>query len=148
GTQRETVWAGFAEADIYITAKLAAKTGARWEHASILQKSNFAPRLSIAYKIGKQSQASLAYGIFYQNPERKYLPAPHLLSFMRATHYIAQYMKSVNNKTFRVELFYKKYEDLIKTDWVNFKETAINNHGFGDAKGIELFWRDKKSIPT
>ena len=26
------------------------------------------------------------------------------------------------------------------------KEVAINNNGYGDAKGIEFFWRDKKTI--
>ncbi|MGM3248379.1 hypothetical protein, partial [Bacillus cereus group sp. Bc253] len=25
---------------------------------------------------------------------------------------------------------------------------AINNNGFGDAKGIELFWRDKQTVKT
>ena len=49
--------------------------------------------MSVAYKLGKGSQASLAYGIFYQNPERKYLPSPNALTFMKATHYIAQYQK-------------------------------------------------------
>ena len=148
GEMKETVWAGFAEADIYLTNKLAAKAGARVEHSSIIDQSNIAPRLSLAYKLGKHGQASLAYGLFYQNPERKYLPSPTVLKFMRAEHYIAQYMRSVNNKTFRLELFYKKYDDLIKTDWVNFRETAISNDGYGKAKGIELFWRDKKSVPT
>ena len=29
---------------------------------------------------------------------------------------------------------------------LNGVETAINNDGFGDAKGIEFFWRDKKTV--
>jgi hypothetical protein len=50
-------------------------------------------------------------------------------------------------RTFRAEIFYKKYENLIKTGNVNGREgVAINNNGFGDAKGIEFFWRDKKTI--
>jgi hypothetical protein len=49
-------------------------------------------------------------------------------------------------QTFRAEAFYKKYEDLIKTGMVNGREVASGNDGFGEARGFELFWRDKKTI--
>jgi len=42
--------------------------------------------------------------------------------------------------TLRTEVFYKKYQGLIKT------VPDTSNAGFGEAKGIEVFWRDKKSI--
>jgi len=116
------------------------------ERSSLLDKTNIAPRFSIAYKLGKGSQASIAYGIFYQDPERRYLPSPNPLTFMKATHYIAQYQKVASGQSFRTEIFYKKYDNLVKTGTVNFRESAINNNGFGDAKGIEFFWRDKKTI--
>ncbi|MFT3702820.1 MAG: TonB-dependent receptor [Agriterribacter sp.] len=143
----ENIKSVFAETDIYITNDLAAKLGGRFENSSLLSKSNIAPRISLAYKTGKQSQASLAYGIFYQNPEKKYLPSPDALTFSKATHYIAQYQKVTSKVTFRVELFYKKYNDLIKTDVINAaQQVAINNNGFGEAKGLEIFWRDKKTF--
>lgn len=143
---KENIKSVFAESDIYITNALAAKVGTRFEQSSLLDKTNFAPRVSLAYKISKQAQASLAYGIFYQNPERKYVPTD-VLEFMKATHYIAQYMKVTALQTFRAELFYKKYEDLVKTGFVNGRDgIAINNNGFGNAKGFEFFWRDKKTI--
>lgn len=143
---KENLVAGFAETDVYLTNDLAAKLGARAEHSQILSKVNFAPRVSLAYKIGKEGQASLAYGIFYQNPERKYLPSPDQLTFAKATHYIAQYQKVTSLVTFRAELFYKKYEDLLKTTMVNNQQVAKSNSGYGYAKGFELFWRDKKTI--
>src|SRR6185295_17457953 len=68
----------------------------------------------------------------------KYLPAINQLHFARARHYIAQYQKISRDYTFRTEIFYKKYDDLFKT--------GVNNNGFGDAKGIEFFWRDRKTI--
>jgi hypothetical protein len=107
---------------------------------------NVAPRVSLAYKLGKESQASLAYGIFYQNPERRYLPATAELDFAKATHYIAQYQKSTAKTTLRAEVFYKQYESLVKTALVNGREAATSNNGHGDARGFELFWRDKKTI--
>ncbi|MGZ8558399.1 MAG: TonB-dependent receptor [Chitinophagaceae bacterium] len=146
GGLNENINSVFAEADIYITNALAAKAGVRVEQTSLLSKTNIAPRLSIAYKLGKGTQASLAYGIFYQNPERKYLPSVNELDFMKATHYIAQFQRVVNQQTFRAEIFYKKYDKLVKTGFSNYQESAINNNGFGDAKGIEFFWRDKKTI--
>ncbi|MBL7737869.1 MAG: TonB-dependent receptor [Chitinophagaceae bacterium] len=143
---KESIHAAFAESDIYITNGLAAKLGARFEHSSLLDKTNFAPRASLAYKLGKGEQASVAYGVFYQNPERRYLPSSSELTFMKATHYIVQYQKVVNQQSFRAEIFYKKYDNLVKTGAGNGQETAINNNGYGDAKGIEFFWRDKKNI--
>ena len=136
----------FGEADVYATNALALKGGFRLEYSSLLNKTNIAPRFSVAYKLGKGSQASVAYGIFYQDPERRYLPSSVALTFMKATHYIVQYQKVANGQSFRAEIFYKKYDNLVKTGTVNFREVAVNNKGFGDAKGIEFFWRDKKTI--
>ena len=137
----------FAETDIYLTNDLAAKAGGRLEHSQLINKWNVAPRLSLAYKFTDKSQASFAYGIFYQNPERKYLPTAASLNYSRAAHYILQYQKISNQQTFRVEAFYKKYSDLYKTSFsATGREIATNNNGFGDAKGVELFWRDKKTF--
>ncbi len=146
GTVKENLLSTFAEADIYITNDIAVKAGTRAEHSSLLNTWNLAPRLSLAYKFADNSQASLAYGIFYQDPERRNLPSAAHLDFASATHYIAQYQKLSNSRTFRAELFYKKYNDLIKTSNTTGTATAINNNGYGDAKGFELFWRDKKTV--
>lgn len=145
-TVKEKIRSIFAETDIYITNNLAAKIGGRFEHSALLDKSNLAPRISLAYKTGKNAQASLAYGVFYQNPERIYLPANAPLLFTKATHYIAQYQKVTSQITFRTEIFYKKYHDLLKTSNFNSLQIASGNEGYGDAKGFELFWRDKKTI--
>ncbi len=145
-TVKEHIKSFFAEGDVYATNDLALKGGLRVEHSTLLSKANIAPRLSLAYKLAKGTQASLAYGIFYQNPERRYLPSANPLDFMKATHYIAQFQKVGNQKSFRAEVFYKKYDNLIKTGTAGFSEAAISNNGFGDAKGIEFFWRDKKTI--
>lgn len=144
----DNLTAAFAETDFYITNNIAAKLGARAEHTAILDKWNLAPRVSLAYKFRDESQASVAYGIFYQNPERKYLPAASArLDFARASHYILQYQKLSNNRVLRAELFYKHYENLYKTSTgPSGRDVAANNNGYGYARGFELFWRDKKSI--
>jgi len=130
----------FTEADLYITNDLAAKLGVRFEQSSLINKANIAPRLSLAYKTGQNAQMSIAFGTFYQKPENTYLYATTNFGYTKATHYIINYIKTTALQTFRIEAFYKKYEDLVKT------YPAYNNDGTGYAKGIELYWRDKKTV--
>lgn len=134
----------FAEADVHVTNNLAAKIGSRAEYTSLIQRWNWAPRLALALKTGKHAQMSAAYGIFYQTPENNYfiqysakLPQ---LNYMKATHYLVNYIKTTNLQTFRIEAYYKQYQQLVKT----IPDTVTNGYGF--AKGIELFWRDKKTF--
>lgn len=132
--------AGFAEADVYFTPRFVGRFGTRYEYTSLLSKSNIAPRASLAYKLDDKSQVAFAYGEFYQKPEQQYLRFTHDFGFMRATHYIASYQRLAQFHTLRAEVFYKKYHDLVKTT------PGYNNNGTGYAKGLELFWRDRKSI--
>jgi len=143
---REHLKSLFAEGDVYLTNALAARVGMRAEHSALIGRTNLAPRLSLSYKVGKEAQASLAYGVFYQTPENRFLPAAASLDFARATHYIAQYQKVTARRTFRAELFYKRYESLIKTGVVNGRESAVSSNGYGHAKGVEFFWRDKQTV--
>ncbi len=144
---KDNMFAGFAETDVYITNNLAAKLGGRIEHSSLLDKWNVAPRASLAYKTGANSQVSFAYGIFYQNPDKNILPGATGLDYSKATHYILQYIKQSKERTFRTEFFYKDYNKLYKTDYSNNgRGGAANTNGFGYAKGVEVFWRDKKTI--
>lgn len=133
----------FGEADLYITNNLAAKFGARFEYSSIINKANIAPRVSLAYKTGAGAQMSFGFGEFYQKPENNYLYSnPTNLGYVKATHYLVNYIKTNALQTFRVEAFYKKYHNLIITPPSNI----YNNNGDGYAQGIELFWRDKKTF--
>ena len=136
----------FAESDIFITNELAAKIGLRFENSSILARSDIAPRISLAYKTGKDAQVSAAYGIFYQKPENTQLFYTTNLGFTKATHYIINYQKMTRDRIFRVEAYYKKYEDLIKTVPVSYTYSLYNNTGSGYAQGFEVFWRDKRSF--
>ena len=144
---KDNIYAAFAETDFYISNAMAVKIGSRLEHSLLMDQWNIAPRASLAYKLKSTSQLSFAYGIFYQNPESSYQPAVKNIGFAKAAHYILQYQRIANARTFRTELFYKKYDNLYKTGADNNgREVAVNNDGYGYAKGIEFFWRDKKTI--
>ena len=145
--------AAFLEMDLGFSNHFSAKLGVRGEHSSYLKQGNIAPRAAIAYRFAQDWTTNIAYGIFYQNPESKYINYPAKLNFQKSQHYIWQIQKSANNRTLRMEAFYKKYDDLIKTRFLveNFYqnqlvESAVNNNGNGFAKGIEMFWRDKKTF--
>ncbi len=140
----EFYYAGFVETNWFITQKLAARIGFRHEYSGLLKKNNFAPRTSIAYKTGKNSQVSIAYGKFYQTPENSFLYYNNHLNFEKANHTIANYQWMKNKKTFRFEVFYKKYGQLIKN--LDGQDKGFNNTGNGYARGIELFYRDKNTI--
>ncbi|QBO57799.1 TonB-dependent receptor [Chryseobacterium salivictor] len=135
----------FAETDLGFSNHLSAKVGVRTEYSSAVNQWNLSPRLAMAYRISKSWTSSLAYGIFYQNPEQKYF-GNNPLNDQKAEHYILQVQKSEEGRSFRLEAFYKNYSDLIKTKVLNYRPIAINNNGNGFAKGFEIFWRDKKSI--
>ena len=136
--------ASFAEADIYISSKFAAKLGTRLEHSSLPDQTTISPRISLAYKLNDKSQLSAAFGNFYQKPETSYLFRNNDLSFTKATHYIVNYQYAAYGKMLRLELFHKKYNALISYPSTNPAE--LYNNGEGYAKGIEFFWRDKKTF--
>lgn len=142
----DLISAGFLETDLGFSNNLSAKIGVRTENSSYLKHWNFAPRIALAYRLAKGYTTSLAYGIFYQNPESKYLNSSAPLTFQKAEHYIFQVQRNTDGRNLRFEAFYKKYNQLIKTSGNQNFSTAINNQGNGFAKGLELFWRDRKSI--
>ena len=151
---KDLISSAFAETDLIFTNDLSAKIGARTEHSSYLDKWNFSPRAALAYRISTEWTTSLAYGMFYQNPESKYLISNNF-DFQRADHYIFQVQKNSEGRNLRFEAFYKKYDQLIKTSSsgsssVNnaYAQFADNSNGSGFAKGIELFWRDKKTFKS
>ena len=130
----------FAENDIYLAKNLAAKIGVRIEYSSLLNSAVVAPRASLAYRLKDGGQFNLAYGVFYQEPLNDILYRSTDLKFSRATHYILNYTKKANNRFLWIEAYRKQYNNLIKT------MPVINNEGSGYAQGIELFFRDKKTI--
>jgi vitamin B12 transporter len=144
--QIDNYTAAFTEASIYLSKDLAAQIGARFEHSSLINRSDIAPRVSLAYKTGKNSQVSVAYGIFYQKPESQQLFSSTSAGFTKAIHYIMNYQRIYNQRTFRMEAYYKKYEDLIKQIPLGYNYYSYNNSGNGFAKGLDIFFRDKKTI--
>ncbi|WP_396603318.1 TonB-dependent receptor domain-containing protein [Algibacter sp. R77976] len=139
--------AAYAEADIFISEKLAFKTGLRGEYSQLFKDFTIAPRMSLAYKTTDKSQVSLAYGNFYQNPSSNILKFNQDLKAENTSHYIFNYQYNADRKIFRAEAYYKTYNNLVKydTDFTSF-DSNYNSNGNGFARGFDLFWRDSKTI--
>lgn len=140
-------FSGFTEAQIYASSKFVTRIGGRVEYSDYLDQFTFSPRFSAAYKVNGKSQFSMAYGWFYQNPVDDYLLYTDQIKPERADHYTFSFQSSANSRTIRAEIYYKDYKDLVKlTSGEFYLPTSYNNSGNGYAKGLDLFWRDKKSI--
>ena len=142
-----TISSFFAESDFKGGSKVAVRFGSRFEHSSLLKEKTLVPRLSIAYKTGDRSQVSVAYGIFYQMPRDDYLKFNNKLRSEKANHYIMNFQYQHENRTFRIEAYYKDYKKLVKYDYLNSPgKDSYNNGGYGKASGFDIFWRDKKTF--
>jgi hypothetical protein len=140
----EVIGAAFVEADLYASNKFVTRVGGRVEHNNLLNQLAVDPRISFAYKTGKNGQVSFAYGKFRQSPKNEWLRWDNRLGAEKSDHYILNYQVIENNRTFRVEGYYKTYADLIKFE--NGNPFVLTNEGSGYARGVELFYRDNKTI--
>ncbi len=141
------VAAVYTEADIFFSKKLALKAGFRFSNNDLLTETTLSPRISIGYKLPNNKQLSVAYGRFSQAPKQDFLKYTSSLISENASHYILNYQFSKNKQTFRAEIYWKQYNDLVKFNSQNVQFNSVfDNSGSGYAKGLELFWRDNKNI--
>lgn len=144
---KNNISAVFTEADFIFSKKLALKAGFRGEYSEIFKQFTVSPRISIAYKTAKNSQVSLAYGDFYQQPNSDILKFNQDLESQQTSHYILNYQFNSEGKIFRAEAYFKNYDNLVKydTEFPVFS-SEYSNLGDGYSQGIDLFWRDNKSF--
>jgi len=142
-----TSGAVFAEADVFFSKNFVGKFGLRTTYNALFEETAIVPRISLAYKLNKQAQFSLAYGQFYQTPQNNELKIEQDLKLQKAVHYILNYQYKKNGKFFRAEVFYKDYTNLLQYD-MEFEQELSNfaTNGFGYSKGLDLFFKDSKSI--
>jgi hypothetical protein len=140
----EPLTAAFAEGEWYLSSRWVTRGGFRSEYNGLNVKASIDPRLSVAYKPGANGQFSFAYGTFRQSAANVWLRTNTQLQSERAEHFILNYQVLTDRKTFRVEAYYKKYQDLVKFEQRN--PVRLTNTGSGYARGIELFWRDNQTI--
>lgn len=128
----------FTEATWHIYGKYSARLGMRGEYLNTTGEFKLSPRVMLNYDLDEDAQLYVSYGHFYQRPQTDLLLYKPDLHFMRATHYIAGFQKTIaEESTLRAEAFYKKYDKLVSL----LPDTSVD--GYGYAAGIELFWKSK-----
>ena len=150
----ETQVAGYVEAEWSPLYWLAIKPGVRYEHSMLIDNDAVAPRLAAAIRAGEHGQFSVASGVFYQLADPQYYSLGYRPGFQQSIHYIANYQYMDNDRTLRLEAYYKDYNQLVRErinavyDPNNFRLPAgfVDNSGYGYAQGAELFWRDRKTV--
>lgn len=150
----ENAAALYLEAEWKPTKMIAIKPGIRAEHSELLQTNSVGPRLSMAVRAGMYGQFGFAGGVFYQNPDNLYLLSGYRPGLQHAIHSILNYMWNKQDRTLRMEVYYKDYRSLVREtmnaftpgQFRNFVSGPVDNSGHGYAKGFELFWRDRKSV--
>jgi hypothetical protein len=138
------IFSGFTEADLYANINFVARVGARTEYDQNSGAWSVDPRISIAGKLGRHGQTSLAYGIFRQAPDVNHRLENQQLQSEQASHFILNYQLIEDNRTFRAEAYYKHYDHLVKFPRQDFSNSE--NSGNGYATGFEVFWRDNRTF--
>lgn len=150
----ETQVAAYAEGEWSPINWLAFKPGIRYEHSELIGSDAISPRFAMAIKAGKNGQFSIASGIFYQSVDPQYFLYGYRPDYQQSIHYIANYQYMKNDRTLRIEGYYKDYDQLVREAGVTGYDPntfripygMVTNTGFGYATGAELFWRDKKTV--
>jgi hypothetical protein len=153
GGYQETMSAAYLEGEYKVSSKFGIKPGIRAEYSQLLARANGSPRVAFAYKTGANSQVSFAGGMFYQTAPSQYLIQGYRPGFQQSIHYMLNYQMMKENRTFRLEGYYKSYDQLVKENGVpytpnqyRFNFGQVDNSGGGYAQGIDVFWRDKKTV--
>lgn len=143
-TFTETISSSFGEVEVYVNNHFVTRTGIRFEYNSLTDKAIADPRISIAYKPYNKGQFSFAYGKFSQSPKNQYVRVDTRLTSERAEHFILNYQIINDKRIFRMEGYYKNYNNLVK--FMDVDGAMLNNGGNGYATGAEIFWRDSKTL--
>lgn len=137
----------FTEAEVRPLSRLVVRAGLRGENSSVINDKTIAVRTSAAWLISNTVQFSLIYGTFYQTPGESIMKFNPTLGFEKAEHYIANIQYEKNDRILRVEGYVKQYDKFVNYDATQyFNPLAYSNSGNGFAKGIDVYYRDRKSI--
>ena len=147
---------GFAEVHFTLSNQLVGRVGGRGEYSQLLNRWNAAPRAALAYQLNEKTQVSGAWGYFHQTPANELLlraqPAA-ALRFEQAQHLQLTYFRSYQDRTLRVEAYAKAYRDLVRYDQpapygplAPADPATYRSTGTGHARGVDVLWRDKKTI--
>ncbi|MBZ0199115.1 MAG: TonB-dependent receptor [Ignavibacteriaceae bacterium] len=121
----------YAQNNFKINNRLYFHPGLRVDHYDILNKTYFAPRVSLSYAIDDLTTLRGVYGVYYQSPGYEKMRDQNVLFDLsprntqnleaeKATHYVVGIERWLNEEwNVKIETYYKKFNDLIVQDLVS-----------------------------
>jgi vitamin B12 transporter len=129
---------GFVETQWTLLSKFVITPGIRTEYESGSETQVIDPRISATYGLTENWNLTMAIGQYHQFPDPYYYDKnagnPNLIS-MSALHYITGINYQKENTIYRIEAYYKDYDNLLLKD----SDVNYTNKGYGHAYGIDLF---------
>ena len=138
--------AAWAEADWQVARKLALRAGVRTTHSSRTEELTVLPRASMAWQLKQAHQLSLAAGVYKQEASAEWLRNAPQLAEAKSQHLVLNYQYQPEGRVLRAEAYYKNYEKLPLYTPATSGGTQLTASGKGYARGVEVFWRDRKSF--
>lgn len=138
--------AGYGEVSYHIFDRLHADAGLRYT-VNTQTRDYLEPRAALTFIADKKHSASLFYGLFHQQPTEDIQKFDPELPWQSAQYTILQYSYADVGKQLRVELFHKSYDRLVRFE--RGDPTFSRNYatdGYGKVNGLDVFWRDSRSI--
>jgi hypothetical protein len=136
----------FTEWDFYLNKDLVFRGGLRGGTSTVSGEEWLDPRFSVAYQFKDAGQLSVAAGRFHQLPLENFRVLNTNLQNAESNHLILNYLFTKEGFTFRAETFYKSYDQLVTFEGTLDNPTSLENGGSGYAKGIDFFFRDRKTF--
>ncbi len=133
----------YTEAQIRVGEKFFVIPGVRTDYHTLSEKISFDPRVSFGYQFSKYNAVRGAVGMYHQYPKlSSYFRAENNdLRAQDAMHYILGYeFNKDGNYIFRVEGYYKNYNNLVLLDNRDF---YYHSQGEGNVKGVDVFLKAK-----
>jgi len=145
-------YSGYLENIFQITRKFIINLGVRADYFDLNKETDLSPRISLSYRLSTGTTIRGAWGYYYQSPIFKQLASTIAsdtnTKSQKATHYvmgIEQLIPLTNNSTnfvkFRLESYYKKYDNLISSFFSTFDRLSYSkiNDASGYAKGVDVY---------
>lgn len=141
------LWDVYADSEWSVTHNFGIKTGIRQTYSSALEKSYVQPRISLAYQLSRKQNFSFAYGKYAQMPHYRFWREATDLEFQSADQFLLNYLYQGEKNILRAEVYHKKYSDLITyTQTGDFGFENVANNGYGEASGLDIFWRNDNDL--
>ena len=133
----------YIESEVRVTDDFFLIPGIRSDYHTLSKNISFDPRISAGYNISDYNVLRGAFGFYHQYPDIEDYSRSNENSLKpeRALHYILGYeFNKDGDFIFRVESYYKDYENLVLLDTNDYLYKSLGN---GVAKGVDVFLKTK-----